>query len=255
MADVPVDDVVLHVQRLGEGPRTIVFLHGLVMDNLSSWYFTAGTALSRRHEVLLYDLRGHGRSSRPATGYTLERHVADLAGLLAAQGVTRPIDLVGNSFGGLLALAFALRHPAAVRSVALVDGHLGVDAFGPEMAATLSLTGPERDARIAASFASWLGRHQTRKRSRLADAARALVEGTSLVADLRATPPLTPAAIRALGVPVLALYGENSDLRAAAERTLQSCPALSFELMDGCTHSILWEATERVVARLQDWLP
>ena len=112
-----------------------------------------------------------------------------------------------------------------------------------------------RASSAATTPSSCFGQSAARLFSTDSGAARALVEGTSLVADLRATPPLTPAAIRALGVPVLALYGENSDLRAAAERTLQSCPALSFELMDGCTHSILWEATERVVARLQDWLP
>ncbi len=40
MAEVIAGGVRFHVQRLGGGDRTVVFLHGLVMHNLSSWYFT-----------------------------------------------------------------------------------------------------------------------------------------------------------------------------------------------------------------------
>ena len=43
MADLTVNGVRLHVQRLGVGPRVAVFVHGLVMDNLSSFYFTLAT--------------------------------------------------------------------------------------------------------------------------------------------------------------------------------------------------------------------
>src|SRR5262245_63111303 len=108
MADVISNGVRLHVQRLspGSGP-VVVFLHGLVMDNLSSWYFSVAHPASRAAEVLLYDLRGHGLSERPASGYGLADMVADLAGLLDALQITRPVTLVGNSFGGLLAVAFA----------------------------------------------------------------------------------------------------------------------------------------------------
>ena len=64
MAEVEVRGLKLHVQRLGEGGRPVVFLHGLVMDNLSSWYFTVANPVAQQRSVLLYDLRGHGRSGR-----------------------------------------------------------------------------------------------------------------------------------------------------------------------------------------------
>src|SRR5205085_7975479 len=105
MADVVARGVRFHVQRIAgqePGPRPIVvFLHGLVMDNLSSWYFTVAPAMAKVADVMLYDLRGHGRSERPVSGYRLDDHVADLAALLDALGETRPVHLVGNSFGGL----------------------------------------------------------------------------------------------------------------------------------------------------------
>src|SRR5207248_1905261 len=125
-------------------------------------------------DVVLYDLRGHGRSERPAVGYTLADMVDDLGALLDALAIAEPVALVGNSFGGLLALAFASRHPQRVERVVLIDGHLGEDGWSAKMAATLELEGEARDRQIAASFSSWLGRHSERKSTRLAETATAL---------------------------------------------------------------------------------
>jgi pimeloyl-ACP methyl ester carboxylesterase len=260
MAEVVVRGVRLHVQRLGtpqpgepERP-VVVFLHGLVMDNLSSWFFTVANPATRVAEALLYDLRGHGLSERPATGYSLEDHVADLAGLLDALAIRRPVVLVGNSFGGLLALGLARAQPARVAGLVLVDGHLGDEGFGAQMAETLRLTGEERDQRIAASFAAWLGRHSERKRTRLADNARALVEGTTLVDDMQRTPPLGAAELAAVQTPVLALYGERSDLRARGEALLAHTPNAEIVILPGCSHSVLWEATDEVRQRVLEFV-
>jgi pimeloyl-ACP methyl ester carboxylesterase len=248
MAEISVRGVRLHVQRLGaaSASATVVFLHGLVMDNLSSWYFTVANAASLRAEVILYDLRGHGKSERPPSGYSLSEMVADLDALIDALAVARPVVLVGNSFGGLLALAYALARPARVRGVALVDAHLGDESFAPRMAATLSLRGAERDRMIAASFATWMGRHSERKRNRLAQAARALVSETSLVADMRRTLPLGEGALSTLTAPVLAIYGERSELRERGQSCLRLLPDCEFLIVPGCTHSVLWEATADV---------
>ena len=252
MAEVVANGVRLHVQRLGAAPGrpTVVFVHGLVMDNLSSWYFTVAGALSARAEVILYDLRGHGRSERPAQGYGLADMVADLDALLDALDVGGPVILVGNSFGGLLALVYAIARGDRVAGLVLVDAHLGDEGFAEEMAATLSLEGDERDRRIATSFRDWLGRHSERKRNRLADTARALVHGTSLVDDMRATSPLSSDAMRTVDAPVLALYGELSDLRGRGEALLGPLPRCRIEIVPGCTHSVLWEATDLVRERV-----
>ena len=243
MAEVVCRGVRFHLQklaspRLPEAARPVVFLHGLVMDNLSSWYFTVANAVAQRSPVLLYDLRGHGKSERPAQGYGLEDMVADLAAVLDGAGAPGPVVLVGNSFGGLLALSFARAHPERVAGMCLVDAHFGDEMFGAQMEATLRLTGEERDRRIADSFQSWLGRHSERKRTRLAQTAEALVYGTSLVADIARTPELTAEQVAQIRVPVLALFGERSDLRARVE------------IIPGCSHSILWEATELVRQRV-----
>src|SRR5262249_25639953 len=106
--DVVARSVRFHTQELGAGERpSVVMLHGLLIGSLASWYFTAAPALAERRRVLLYDLRGHGRSERTADGYDVATMASDLAEL-AAPFDARPIDLVGHSFGALVALRFAL---------------------------------------------------------------------------------------------------------------------------------------------------
>jgi pimeloyl-ACP methyl ester carboxylesterase len=248
MADRIARGVRFHCQRLGPGGdgRRVVFVHGLVMDNLSSWYFTLATPVAAFSEVFLYDLRGHGLSERPSTGYTLRDMVADLMALLDQEPGPRDVHLVGNSFGALLALKLALDHPERARSLTLVDGHLGDQAFGPQMAATLLLEGEERDQAIADSFKDWLGRHSERKRNRLAANARSLILQTSLVADLQATPPLSEGDFAHLQLPILGIYGERSNLRPMAERLLPCAPHATLRILPGSSHSVLWEASDRV---------
>ena len=251
MADLVANGVRHHVQRLGRGDHTVVFVHGLVMDNLSSFYFTLANPIAEAADTVLYDLRGHGMSERPPAHYAVADFVADLAGLLDALAVDRPIALVGNSFGGLVALAFAAAHPARVARLALIDAHDGTEGWAAQMTATLALRGDARDAKIAENFQSWLGRHSERKRNRLARAAEALVEHTSLVADLRDSPTVDVTTIRC---PVLAIYGERSDVRARGEQLAATLPACTLRLLPGCSHSVLWEATADVRQQIVEFV-
>jgi len=253
VADVVANGVRHHVQRLGAG-APVVFVHGLVMDNLSSFYFTLANPVAARAEAVLYDLRGHGLSDRPATGYRIADLVADLAALIARLELRAPVRVVGNSFGGTLALALAAAHPELVRAVALIDAHDGAAGFAEQMTRTLSLEGDARDAKIAENFQSWLGRHSERKRTRLAKNAEALVEGTSLVADLRASPSLAAADLARITCPVIALYGEKSDVRDRGEQIARTLPNCSLAILPGCTHSVLWEATGEVRRRVVEFV-
>jgi pimeloyl-ACP methyl ester carboxylesterase len=258
MADVVARGIRFHVQRQActatdgsSAPRpVVVFLHGLVMDNLSSWYFAASNQVSRVADIVLYDLRGHGKSERVPTGYGVDEQVADLDALLTELAIDRPVHLVGNSFGGLLALTFAIRHPDRVAGLVLVDGHFGDDTFAVDMTTTLQLQGEERNQRIAESFKDWLGRHSTRKTNRLASTASELVGATSLVTDLAATPALTRAELATIRCPVLGIYGEVSDLRFRAERTLDAIPDAELVIVPSCGHSVLWDATAEIRQRI-----
>lgn len=255
MADLEVRGVQFHYQRLGTGAQRVVFLHGLIWDNLSSWYFTAGMAVAQEAEVLLYDLRGHGKSGRPATGYTLDDMIADLSSILDATGFgDRPLHLVGNSVGGLLAIAFAVAHPERVASLILVDAHIADETWAAEMLATLRSNGLERDRHIVESFREWAGRHQNPWNTRLAKSAEQLVNETSLLQDIANSRIFSEHDLACITCPVLALYGEYSDIRSKGERLASILPRCEFEILTGGSHVILLEATSGLKDRILDWL-
>ncbi|MFD0629831.1 alpha/beta fold hydrolase [Streptomyces sanglieri] len=147
MAMVDTGSVRLHVQRIG--PRggqpataTVVLVHGLLTDSLASYYFTVAPAFAAAGlDVVMYDLRGHGRSGRPAEGYTVEHNIDDLEALLDRLAVTGPVHLVGNSFGGTIAFGFAARRPERVASVSLIESEPATAAWAEK----LGHPGPRRD--------------------------------------------------------------------------------------------------------------
>ena len=254
MADVMVNGNQLYVQRLGSGEGTVVFLHGLVMDNLSSWYFTVANIVALKNQVILFDLRGHGKSDRPASGYTVAEFVADIDGLLDALAIRGPVHLVGNSFGGLLAVSFATLHPHKVKSIVLIDSHFANADWKRTMAESLALEGEALYRKIAVSFQNWLGRNSKRKRTRLEDTARKLVYGTSLVQDLERSALVSDDELRRIECPVLGLYGKNSDVRAMGEHLAMHIPRFELRLFPECTHSVLWEKTDVVREQIATWI-
>src|SRR5205085_1533035 len=76
-------------------------------------------ALISEHRVLLYDLRGHGRSDLPLGGYDLATQAGDLHALMDHTGI-QAAHLVGDAAGGGIAVEVALSQPDRVRSLTLV---------------------------------------------------------------------------------------------------------------------------------------
>lgn len=264
-----------NMQVMGAGDPVLVLIHGLVLDNLASWYFSIAPALAASCTVLAYDLRGHGGSDQPPTGYTIEDMTADLRAIVEAAGLEgRPLVLAGNSTGGLIALRFAARYPSLVTGLVLIDSHIARSDFGEQMAATLELEGDERTRKLGELFGNWVGNHTVegepdadaestmqmfrrvgrRRRNPLVERAQALTANTSLVTDLRDTSPTADADLKSLNMPVLALYGEHSELRPEGERVAALIPRCTLELVPGASHGLIWQATSTVRRRLTDWV-
>ena len=108
----------LHYQQVGDGPD-VVMVHGIT-GNLAVWHLQLVPALSDRFRVLTYDLRGHGYSGTPPSGYTPDDMADDLLGLLDALELERPA-LVGHSYGADITLYFAARHPDRVSQVVAIE--------------------------------------------------------------------------------------------------------------------------------------
>jgi pimeloyl-ACP methyl ester carboxylesterase len=122
---VPVaPDVSLHVERRDGDPAAAPFLlvHGLA-SNLRLWDGVAEHLHARGHTVVALDQRGHGRSDAPESGYDMDTVVADVRAVIEALGLSRPV-VVGQSWGGNVALEYGWRHPDGVRGITCVDGGL-----------------------------------------------------------------------------------------------------------------------------------
>jgi pimeloyl-ACP methyl ester carboxylesterase len=121
-----VNGVRLNYVQLDDGGsdarEDLVMVHGLA-TNMAFWYFKYGVALTNRFRVTLYDLRGHGRSDMPQSGYTPEVLARDLVALLDHLGIDAA-HFMAHSFGGVVALNFACERPHRVRSLVLADSHL-----------------------------------------------------------------------------------------------------------------------------------
>lgn len=116
---IQVGSLSFHARVWSESGQPILLLHGLASSS-RIWDLVA-PLLARRFRVIALDQRGHGASDKPETGYDLPTFVADLRGLVRALEVERP-TLVGHSWGGNLALEYAVTYPAEVSHLALVDG-------------------------------------------------------------------------------------------------------------------------------------
>jgi proline iminopeptidase len=111
--------VTLFVRRIGEGPPAVVLHGGPGADH--GYLLPAFDALSARRELIYYDQRGGGRSAVGrgiAVGW--REQVSDLEALRARWGIEQ-LTLVGYSWGGLLALLYALEYRGRVERLALVS--------------------------------------------------------------------------------------------------------------------------------------
>jgi len=118
MAKSLVNGIQLHYQELGEGPA-LVMIHGIT-GNLAIWHLEIVPALMPTYRIATYDLRGHGYSDVPPTGYTTADHAADLGQLLDNLGIQHA-HVMGHSFGADVALHFTILFPERVDRLVLVE--------------------------------------------------------------------------------------------------------------------------------------
>lgn len=243
----------LNCQRFGSGPQ-LVMCHGLVFGSIATWYFTAAAKLAARFEVILYDQRGHGKSELTPTGYDLDTLVCDLEGLLEhlrpAEGAG-PVVLVGHSYGALVALNYALKHPSQVSKLVLIDAPLPASRYVyPSMADVDSLEA------LAACIPDDIGQQvvpESRAAKRMQERLEYLFLKSSLRQNVRESRDIDDALLRGLDIPVLCLYGRNSDCRDAGERLARVLPNAQLQLLE-CDHYIPMEAPKEMTIALDAFL-
>jgi pimeloyl-ACP methyl ester carboxylesterase len=125
-ATVSVNGIATNYIEAGTG-STVLLLHGSGpgVTAYANWRLVI-PSLAAHFRVVAPDIVGFGYTDRPATAqYSLDYWVRHIAGFIAALSL-KQVAIVGNSFGGALALALATRHPHFVTRMALM-GSVGVE--------------------------------------------------------------------------------------------------------------------------------
>ena len=271
MPKLKVNGLTLHIQQAGEGPD-LILIHGLTGD-LSIWFLCkAMIDLGRTHRVTAFDLRGHGYSDVPPTGYTSADHAGDLLALMDQIGAPHA-KLVGHSFGAVVALHTAILAPERVDALVLSDpyfpalrhledlsrwGHWKV--FQQEAA----------DAGVSLSSDHWydLGKFfdqvkhldgekllQFRQAVGLPGLNRLLrLSGTTAGDDSKAEAGLTTEKILAVRQPTLALYGDASPFLSTASYLTEHLPNCRSVLIPKARHRAPEENPEAFTAALTAWI-
>ena len=146
MPIIPLNGLSFHYAQMGRGPQ-VVMVHGLGA-NLAFWSLGVAPALARHFSVLTYDLRGHGRSSLPALGYSSSDMASDLGALIDHFGI-RQVHLVGHSFGGEIALKYTMANQERVSSLTLAD------AVIPALYPSSAGAEPARNSHLMRKLEEW----------------------------------------------------------------------------------------------------
>ncbi len=273
MAGTVVRGATLFERRVGSGPPTVV-LHG--GPGAHHDYLLPGfDLLAHGRELIYYDQRGGGRSPVPRdvpVGWS--EQVADLDALRQAWGLER-LTIAGYSWGGLLALLYALHHRDRVERLALISSAPAWRAARESFEATFARRNLDprfQEARRELRESGLRERDPAAFDRRIFELAVAPYfydpERARDLTPFRVTGrtqqeiwrglgdyDLRPELPRLRGIPSLVLHGENDAIPIAAARVTAELIGAEFHAVPHCGHVPYVEAPEAFVAALDPFLP
>ena len=118
MSSIKVNDLDIYFERTAKTNSGPLLYIGGTAGDLRVKPNILDSSLGKTFEVIAYDQRGLGQTSKPEGNYTMQNYADDAAGLLDELGIEQ-ISVLGVSFGGMVAQEFALRHPHKVTKLVL----------------------------------------------------------------------------------------------------------------------------------------
>jgi len=112
-----IGDLTVYYERHGQG-APLLLIHGLG-SSTRDWENQV-KALSSFYEVIVFDLRGHGKTDKPKGPYKVSLFAKDTAQLIQSL-FSKPIDVVGHSLGGMIAFQLALDFPSLVNRLVIIN--------------------------------------------------------------------------------------------------------------------------------------
>ncbi|MEE8057395.1 MAG: alpha/beta hydrolase [Pseudomonadales bacterium] len=111
------DDIDLYYEIVGDG-EPLLFIHGLG-SSCRDWEQQV-SFFANRYKVIVFDVRGHGKSNKPPGPYSIPLFATDTVKMLKALGISSA-HIVGISMGGMIAFQLAVSQPEVVRSLVIVN--------------------------------------------------------------------------------------------------------------------------------------
>ena len=108
----------LHYYRTGGQKLPLVLIHGITDDGLC--WSPVAEVLAADYDVIMMDLRGHGKSDAPCDGYDYETIATEVVGLITSLGLEKPV-VIGHSLGAMTSLTIASLFPDLPRAIILED--------------------------------------------------------------------------------------------------------------------------------------
>ena len=118
MPKLQINDAEIYFAEHGAGPETIVFAHGLLWSG--RMFDNQVNALQGRYRCITFDFRGQGQSEVTESGYDIDTLSEDAAALIEALQCA-PCHFLGLSMGGFVGLRLAIRRPALLKSLMLLE--------------------------------------------------------------------------------------------------------------------------------------
>ena len=254
-----VDGIELNYELTGSGP-TIALTHGI--GGSGADFAPIVPRLAERFQVLTWDVRGFGASSRPAEGYSIAHFAADLAGLLDHVGVQRAV-IMGTSMGGTITQRFILDYPERALAAVIMSTSSEVNERGRQR------WFDQADAIEREGMAAWVRRSRPpehteeylREHPELLEAEerrirknpdeRVYAQVARAVADYNYTEEL-----RSVQVPTLVLVGSEDRQTPPGGSVIISrqIPGAELHILEGYGHNLYREAPEQVATLVTSFL-
>jgi pimeloyl-ACP methyl ester carboxylesterase len=249
-----VGEIELDYERSGEGPPLLLIMG--MSGTALHWGEPFLEALRRDFEVIVYDHRGVGASSRLEGPLTIAQMAEDAAGLLGALGI-ESAHVLGISMGGMIAQELALAHGELVRTLTLGCTFCGGADSTPTSPAVLGrlAAGMQSGDRTRAIRTTW---EINVSQAMAADAdayerftgivARRPVAVAVIMAQLQACAAHdTCSRLSTLTMPVLVIHGTRDEMLPVQNGQLIASliPGARLEIMEDVGHLFFWERPER----------
>lgn len=252
----------------GSGSEPILLVMGLGA-RAADWGARFSGALARRHQVVRFDHRGVGRSSRAPAGYSLSDLAADAVAVLDAVGAARA-HVIGISMGGMVAQLLALDHAARVSRLVLMSTHDGgkdqermhpdaLRLFDP-VAFLAGSRDPERMMRQTLDVITAPGfveRSPEVVAELLDNARREPTHPAVFMAQLQALLASDRSArLHAITAPTLVVHGADDKLirPSNGRRLAERIPGARLVMLEQCGHMPMHEKPDEVAAHVLEFL-